>query len=188
MLISSKYAWLGDIQDAPKMILAAIALGKLNTTEFPGAKSNPEILALAKEAGVGDLYKSDEVAWCAIAHTVVCIRAGKVVPFTGWDRMRAKSFIHFGVPVPEPMFGDTCVFERPGGFHVGTYLCEDHPDYTGNLCYHIAGGNQGNQYSATRIIQSRLIAARRPIFQTGQPASVIKRYMDASGSVSTNEA
>lgn len=182
MLISNRYAWLGDIVAPPRMVAIAIQLGKLNTTEIPGPKSNPEVLRLAEIAGVSDLYKNDDIAWCAVAQAAIAIEAGKEVPFTGVERLRAVSFLHFGVPVDEPMLGDTLVFARPGGNHVGIYVGED------DTHYHTAGGNQGNQYSVVRIAKERLIGARRPVYKTGQPASVQKIFLDPTGEASTNEA
>lgn len=182
MRISSQYNWLEDVPGPPKMIAAAIEIGKLDTTELPGSKSNAEILELAKEAGVSDIYKSDETAWCAIAQTAIALRAGKDVPFAGFDRLRARSFIKFGSHVDDPMFGDVLVFERPGGYHVGMYIGED------NDCYHVAGGNQGNQYSVVRIKKDRLLQARRPVYKTGQPASVKKIFLDGGGQPSENES
>lgn len=181
MKISSKYNWLSSVIDAPKMVQEAIKLGKLDTTEIAGKKSNPEILALAKEAGVSDIYTSDEMAWCAVAHCVLVLRSSREVPFKGYDRLRAKSFLKFGVKVDVPMFGDTLVFGREGGFHVGLYVAED------DDCFHVAGGNQGNQYSVVRIKKDRLIEARRPIYKN-QPISVKRIFVDAIGSPSLNEA
>jgi len=182
MKITSKYDWLGRIDGLPKMVIEAIALGKLDTTEVPGAKSNPEIMALAKEAGVADIYTSDEIAWCAVAHTAIALRAGKNVPFTGVARLRAASFGKFGKETGVPMLGDTLVFHRDGGYHVGLYIAED------KECYHVAGGNQGNQYSITRVKKIRLMAARRPEYSAGVPASVKRIYVSAEGVVSENEA
>lgn len=182
MKISSKYNWLNAIPFPPKMLAAAAAIGKLDTTEWAGTKTNPEILALAVFAGVGDIYKSDEVAWCAIAHCAIALRAGKEVPFTGFARLRAKSFLQFGNHVDIPMLADTLVFQRPGGFHVGLYIGED------DNYFHVAGGNQGNQYSIVRMLKERLLEARRPIYKTGQPASVKQIFLEASGAVSSNES
>lgn len=179
--ISARYDWLGDIQTPPKIIAEAIKLGKLDTTEVPGIKSNAEIMALAKEAGVDKIYKNDEVAWCAVAMVVLALRAGKKVAFTSYARLRAKSFTDFGNPVKIPMLGDVLVFFRDGGHHVGVYVGED------ETCYHVAGGNQGNQFSVVRILKTRLIAARRPVY-INQPDSVKRIYLTATGGVSENEA
>lgn len=182
MKISSRYNWLAYVTGLPKMVVEAIRIGKLDTTEVAGPKSNPEIMAMALAAGVGDIYKSDETAWCAVAHCAIALRAGKEVSFKGYDRLRAKSFMKFGTPVDVPMMGDTLVFNRPGGYHVGLYIAED------SDCYHVAGGNQGNQYSIVRIDKDRLVYAGRPEYKIGTPAAVRRFFVDGIGQPSSNEA
>ena len=177
----NRYYWLNDnLSSAPKTVQECVSLGRLNTTEIPGPKSNPEILKLAAEAGVSNIYKNDDVAWCAVAATVVCLRAGKTVGFTGYYRLRARSFLQFGKPVTEPMFGDVIVFGRDGGGHVGFYIGED------NAYFHVAGGNQSNQFNIIRIAKNRAIGYRRPFYKI-QPASVRKVFLKADGEVSVNE-
>lgn len=180
-MISNKYNWLYQETDLPKMVQEGLKIGKLNTNEIPGSKSNPVILQLAKEAGVSNIYTNDDTAWCAVAQTAIALLAGKEVPFKDYDRLRAKSFVKFGKKVKEPMMGDTLVFTRTGGGHVGLYIGED------DLCYHVMGGNQSNQYNIIRLEKTRLTEARRPIYNV-QPASVKKRFIEASGSISQNEA
>lgn len=180
--ISSHYDWLGSMVGLPKMVSEAVKLGKLDTTEIPGKKSNAEIMKLAKEADVSKIYTSDEVAWCAVAHTVLALRAGKEVSFKSYDRMRAASFATWGTKVDVPMLGDTLVFKRDGGAHVGLYIGED------DNYYHVAGGNQSNQYSVVRIAKNRLSAARRPSYSVGTPASVKRIFLSATGAVSENES
>jgi uncharacterized protein (TIGR02594 family) len=181
MKISTRYNWLSQMQGLPKMVAEAVKLGKLDTTEIPGAKSNPEIMALAKEAGVEKIYTADELAWCAVAHTALALRAGKAIPFTGYDRLRAASFTKFGKQVTTPVLGDTLVFQRTGGYHVGLYIGED------DTCYHVAGGNQSNQYSITRIEKKRLLQARRPDYSV-MPYTAKRIFLSATGTVSKNEA
>lgn len=181
MRISNDYAWLGELPDAPIMIKEAVKLGKLNTTEIPGPKSNPEILKLAEIAGVRNIYKNDDTAWCAVAQCAICILSNKDVPFTGFDRLRAASFLKFGTPVTEPILGDVLVFTRTGGGHVGMYVGED------KECYHVAGGNQSNQYNVTRIAKSRLSGVRRPKYNV-MPKSAKKYFLSPTGKVSLNEA
>ncbi|WP_447951336.1 hypothetical protein [Chryseobacterium koreense] len=181
MRISNQYNWLGFVVDAPLMIKEAVRIGKLNTNEIPGPQSNQEIMKLAEIAGVKDIYKSDETAWCAVAMCAICILTYKTLPFTGWDRLRAKSFLQFGVKAPVPMFGDVLVFTRSGGGHVGMYVGED------TSCYHVVGGNQSNQFNVIRIAKDRLTEARRPKY-INQPKSVKKVYLAATGMVSQNEA
>lgn len=181
MKISNDYAWLGALVDAPLMIKEAVRIGKLNTNEIPGPKSNPEILKLAETAGVRDIYKNDDVAWCAVAQSAICITAHKELPFTGYDRLRAASFLKFGIPVTEPVLGDVLVFTRTGGGHVGMYVGED------KECYHVVGGNQSNQYNVTRILKSRLSGARRPKYNV-MPKAAKKYFLLPTGKVSQNEA
>lgn len=181
MRISNDYAWLGNIPDLPLMIKEAVRIGKLNTNEIAGPKSNPEILKFAATAGVSNIYKSDETAWCAVVMTAICITANKEVPFTSYDRLRAKSFLNFGVAVKEPVLGDVLVFTRTGGGHVGMYVGEDKD------CYHVVGGNQSNQFNVTRIAKNRLSGARRPKYNV-MPKSAKKYYLQPTGKVSLNEA
>lgn len=177
----NRYFWLKDnLADAPKTIQECVKLGHLDTREKPGPKSNQEILKLAAEAGVANIYKSDEIAWCAVAATVICLKAGKEVPFTGYDRLRAKSFLKFGKEVKEPMFGDVIVFGRDGGGHVGFYIGED------SVCFHVAGGNQSNQFNVTRIAKNRAIGYQRPIYNV-QPKTVKKVFLKQDGEISRNE-
>jgi len=180
--ISAQYNWLGDIADAPKMIKEAVKIGRLDTTEIKGPKTNAEIMALAEEAGVADIYKSDETAWCAVAMVAIALCAGKKVPFTGYNRLRAKSFLEFGSPIATPEFGDVLVFNRDGGGHVGLYVGED------DNYYHVAGGNQSNQFNVVRIAKDRLSSARRPDYSIGKPASVKRVFLTATGDVSENES
>lgn len=180
-MIHTKYQWLFQAKDLPRMVQEAIKIGKLNTSEIPGPKSNPEIMALAAEAGVADIYKSDETAWCAVAICAIAVRAGKVLPFTGFNRLRAVSFRKFGSPVVVAMLGDVLVFERPGGYHVGLYIGED------ESCYHVAGGNQSNQFNITRIEKNRLLEARRPQYNV-TPITVKRIILTGGGVVSNNES
>jgi uncharacterized protein (TIGR02594 family) len=182
MKIPKQYEWLLQIPVLPKMVAEGLKLLDQDTTEISGAKSNPVIMKLAKDAGVSDIYKNDDVPWCAVAQAAIAIRAGKEVPFSGWDRLRAASFTRFGIEVIKPVLGDTLVFTRQGGGHVGIYIAED------ETTYHVMGGNQGNRYSITRILKSRLSGVRRPIYST-QPASAIARFVSPNGlPISTNEA
>lgn len=181
MRISNDYAWLGNIPDAPLMIKEAVRIGKLNTNEILGPKSNPEIMKLAEIAGVANIYKSDETAWCAVAMSAIAILAFKELPFTGFDRLRAASFLKFGTAVSEPLLGDVLVFTRTGGGHVGLYVGEDKD------CYHVAGGNQSNQFNVIRIAKNRLSGARRPNYKV-MPKSAKKYFLSPLGAVSKNEA
>lgn len=183
MKLPDQYKWLLSIPVLPKMVQEGIKLMQLNTKEIPGAKSNPVIMQLAIDAGVADIYKNDDTAWCAVAHSAIAIRSGKEVPFKGYDRLRAASFLKFGNEVINPVLGDTLVFTRKGGGHVGLYIAED------ETAYHVMGGNQSNSFNITRIAKNRLSGVRRPVYKTGTPSSAVKRYVAPNGmQLSQNEA
>lgn len=165
----------------PKMVQEALKLLNQDTREIPGPSSNPIILQMAREAGVQDIYRNDDDAWCALAQSAIAIRAGKQLPFFGFARLRANSFKQFGSHIDTPMLGDTLVFKRPGGFHVGLYIGEDIE------CFHVSGGNQGNQYSIKRFSRSRLEEARRPAYNQ-MPSSVRRRWLSQEGEISINES
>jgi len=151
------------------------------TKEFIGEKNNPEILAWAREIRdkVGLEYKADSTPWCGLYCGVVVHRAGYEPPFLC---IRAKEWLDFGKPVSNAMLGDILVFERKGGGHVGIYVGED------KHCYHVLGGNQGDEVSIVRMDKTRCIGGRRPIWKIVQPPNVRKVILDAAGKISHNEA
>lgn len=174
------YRWL-QAEPGPKMLIEALKLYGIK--EIPGAKSNPVIMGWAKHLGVDNIYKNDDDAWCSVAHAFVATSAGKEVPMKGYDLLRAKEWANFGNPMPlmSAMLGDTLIFNRPGGYHVGLYVGEDYN------AYHVLGGNQSNQYGFTRISKDRLFRVRRPVFKTGVPANLRKVTLSVSGELSQNE-
>lgn len=162
----------------PKMIREALAL--YGTLETIGSKSNPAIVAWAKETNTKDdnWYDNDATPWCGLFMAVVAQRAGKEVPN---ECLRALAWASFGTPVPVAMLGDVLVFKRTGGGHVGMYVAED-ANY-----YYVLGGNQSDKVCIAKIDKKRIYAIRRPIYAIGQPASV-KQYFASGGAVSENEA
>lgn len=163
-------------ETAPKILVEAVKM--IGTKEIVGAKHNPTILGWAEELDLDKVYKSDEVPWCGLAVAYACHRAGlKVVSSPLW----ALSWAKWGTEVSEPMLGDILTFKRNGGGHVGIYVGED------KECYHVLGGNQGNQMCVSRIAKARLYKARRTAWKVAQPKSVRKIQLSSSGTISTNE-
>lgn len=166
--------------------MVALGISLLGTKEIPGPKSNPTILKMAADLGLTkDMYSNDDEAWCALVQSWICVQSGKPLPFKGYDLLRARSFLKWGVPVPlgQEMLGDILVFKRPAGFHVGMYIAESKTTFA------TMGGNQRNEYSIVEISknQDRFIEARR-LYAIGPPASVKKYIVDSTGKLSTNEA
>lgn len=177
--LPTKYHWLLQVEELPKVVAEGLAF--IGVQEVVGAIHSPVILGWAKALGLEKIYTNDELAWCGLFHAWVLTRSGKFIPLKGWDLLRAQKYQAFGVKVKEPMLGDTLVFGRTGGGHVGTYIAES------ATTYHVLGGNQSNRVSIIEIAKDRLLAARRPVYQA-QPAGVKKYVLSSSGQLSTNEA
>lgn len=151
------------------------------TKEIPGHNSNPTIIGWAKELRLINLYVNDDEPWCSLANGIIATRAGKEVPMQGYDLLRALKWVRFGLDCKTPCLGDTMIFKRTGGGHVGLYIGED------THAYHILGGNQGNEYKIARIEKDRLFACRRPFFKTGQPVNIRVIELADTGELSTDE-
>lgn len=177
-MIPTKYRYLTR-RDMPKVIQAALSM--VGVREVKGQKHNPIILGWAQTLGIDKIYTNDELAWCGLSHAVALLRGGKPASLEGYDILRALSYKSYGIGVERPGVGDTLIFKRPGGGHVGFYVAES------KTTYHVLGGNQSNAYGFTEIAKDRLVAARSPIY-TIRPATAIPMYIDASGNLSTNEA
>lgn len=168
---------------APKMIVEALKL--IGIKEVPGVKHNPVILNMARVLGLEKIYTADETPWCGLAMAYVAHMAGKAVPMTGYDILRAKEWTRFGTRPDEAMLGDILVFKRPGGFHVCLYVAESKD------AYYVLGGNQSNSFGFTWMPKSnlpnrKLHAVRRPAY-TNQPTGVRKIFMERNGELSKNE-
>lgn len=169
------YEWLKN-EKAPKILVESVKL--IGIKEIEGNEHSPVILGWAKELGLENEYRNDEIAWCGLAMAIIVKRAGyEVVSNPLW----ALNWGKFGRSVQSAMLGDILTFKRTGGGHVGVYVGED-KNY-----FHILGGNQSDMHCVTRVAKTRLIRVRRPVFKIGQPKEVRKVYLSASGSISTNE-
>lgn len=160
------------------MLRAALAL--YGVTEKIGPDNNPEIMKWARQLDLAKVYTADSIPWCGLFEAKIALEAGygDIIPDAP---LWAKSWAKFGVRVDRPMLGDTLVFSRNGGGHVGLYVGED-PD-----AYHVLGGNQSDMVRISRIAKTRLYAARRPPYRN-QPANVRVVYLKGSGQLSRNEA
>ena len=181
MNLPPEYNWLRN-ERFPQILVEAVKL--YGTRETPGPDDNPVILAWAKEVNqtVGSWYNDDSTqAWCGL-FTAVCAKRAGYQPPSGFDAIRAKSWVKWGDPVQVPMLGDVLIFSREGGGHVGLYVGED------ATAYHVLGGNQSDMVKVSRIDQNRLIAARRSPMVGSLPRSIRRVGLHPSGSLSQNEA
>lgn len=177
-MLPKNYAYLGR-EPGPKMLVEALKL--YGTLEKPGDSDNPVILDWAKETGQAT-YKADATPWCGLFMAVVAKRAGK--PPCPLNPLWALNWALWGVAADKPMLGDVLSFTRKTATgiagHVGLYVGED------ATAFHVLGGNQGDAVSITRVLKSRLKAARRSY--KIQPANVRTIRLSSGGKLSTNEA
>ncbi len=177
-MIPRAYEWLKN-EKPPRLGREALRL--YGTIETPGPKSNPVILAWAKELGgpVGSWYDDDAEAWCGLYMAVCVLRAGYVPP-AGFNALRALQWARWGRQVATPMLWDVLVFKREGGGHVGLYIGEDKD------AYHVLGGNQSNAVSITRIRKNRFHAAVRCPYKN-ERVTPRRIHLRANGAISENE-
>ena len=170
------YDWLKN-EPGPKVIVEAMK--EFGVKEVAGDADNPVILQWAKDLGVASYYIDDSIPWCGLFVAIIVKRAGKMIVK---NPLRAKSWAEFGTKQAEAMLGDILVFSRDGGGHVGFYVGEDAD------CYHVLGGNQGDQVKVSRIAKDRCIDIRRCFWSIKQPDNVRVIQLSATGEVSKNEA
>lgn len=164
---------------APRMLVEALKL--YGTREEPGPANSPVIMGWARELNIKS-YTGDITPWCGLFMAVVATRAGWWVHVPE-NPLWARDWAKFGQRPMAAGLGDVLVFRRPGGGgHVGVYVGEDATHY------HVLGGNQRDQVNIIRILRSRLITYRRPVWRIAQPREVRPIHRAAQGTVSTNEA
>lgn len=154
---------------SPRVMQEAFKL--IGTKEITGKLSNPVIMNMAHLLSCEKDYLNDDIPWCGLAHAYVLKKAGYSYPKLF---LRALSFVDFGVIAKVPMYGDTLVFSRTGGNHVGFYYAENKTHYL------VLGGNQNDSYSFMWIAKSRLLMARRCKWAIGQPISVKQYFIPES--------
>lgn len=181
-------------EQGPLMLTEALKL--YGTKEVIGSGNNPVILAWADEVAAhvktnyakwaGNWFDKDSIAWCGLFMAVVACRASQDRPsrFPPVQYLSALEWANFGVAVgkKQAMLGDTLVFQRTGGGHVGLYVGED------TTHYHVLGGNQSDMVNIMRLEKTRCVAVRRPPYII-TPGNVRKIILSSAGvPVSTNEA
>ena len=148
----------------------------LGLKEEPGIGNNPTIVGWWKDIKRGGI-KQDSVPWCA-AFVGSCLeRVG--IESTRFES--AKSYLQWGRPLPEAVYGCIVVFTREGGGHVGFVVGKD---TQGRLL--VLGGNQSDSVSVAHFNVMRVAGYRWPtdITLTDQPLPI----MASTEKSSINEA
>ena len=183
MELPTQYQWLTGLRGLPNTI--KLGLAEYGVAEVVGKGSNRTIIAWRDElnqAGVKITgFSGDDVPWCGLFAAVITYRRLKKADEVVKDPLWARNWVNYGVASPTPGLGDILAFGRDGGGHVGFYIGED------ATAYHVLGGNQSNKVCITRVLKSRLLAARRPPYVT-KPAAAKSYLLASSGAVSKNEA
>lgn len=182
-MLPEKYKFLEEIGILPKLVSAALQY--LGLKEYPGTgNNNPVIMNMATSLGLSRAqYGNDEVAWCALFISFLMKITGKPLPFTGYDLIRAKSYMQWGNPVSmiDIRLGDVVVKHRVGGDHVFLAIAES--EHT----IHGLGGNQSNCVCFAEMDKLTITAVRR-YYATTIPNSAKKYYINSSGVLSKSEA
>jgi uncharacterized protein (TIGR02594 family) len=183
-MIQEKYKWLETVEK-PKLVEAALQY--LGIKEIPGKGSNPVILNMAKQIGLGTIYKNDDTSWCAVFINFLCHVTGKPLsPINGdiYNLMRAKAFANWGtkVSLKEARIGDVVVINRTGGGHVFILIATTNQ---GNLVG--IGGNQSNAVTIAEFDVKRIADIRRH-YASGLPTYAKQYEVDGGGKFSSNEA
>lgn len=177
-----QYAWLAD-EHGPRMLMQALAL--YGTVEFAGKKDNPIIMSWAEETGYEKVYTHDAIAWCGLGQAVCAKRAG-------WDYHPGNNALYalnwrlWGTEIAKDkaMLGDTGVWSRKGGGHVGQIIGYDDQGY-----YHVLGFNQSDQCSIVRKPIKSIVAVRRAPWRMAQPPNIRRVKLQAGGTpISVKEA
>lgn len=179
MNLPDKYQWLNN---EPGPAALKIALSFYGLVEGAGTADNPIIMGWAKEVGVSAWYLDDATPWCGLFEGVCDLRAG--FPYNS-SLLSSLAWAKWGTHIDNDgaMLGDTLIFVRPGGGHVGKYVGESESNFL------VLGGNENNSVAIEWISKSRLFAIRRATWKIAQPTNVRKIHLDDSGAVlSTNEA
>lgn len=142
-----------NIREMPAWL--AVALDEVGTKEIAGDEHNPRIVEYHKTTTLA--ASSDEVPWCSSFVNWVM----KQVGIKGTRSAAARSWLTWGRPLSEPVYGCIVVMRRgkaPAAGHVGFYLEPVGTDYI-----RVLGGNQSNQVNAATFRRSTVLAYRWPI-------------------------
>jgi len=183
MKLPAQYQWLPKLRGLPNTI--RLALAEYGTAEVIGNGSSRTILAWRDELNQAGVkisgYSDDSIPWCGLFAAIVCYRRQKRASEVPVSPLWARNWENYGVKSPQAGLGDILVFQRGSGGHVGFYAAEDAD------AYHVLGGNQSDAVTIARVAKARLLAARRPPYNS-KPQAVRPYHVAASGVLSTNEA
>ena len=127
----------------------------LGVKEINGPKSNPIITGWIKSAARWLNGDDSQTAWCGCFRGAIGLATGTGVPSSHY---RAANWLSWGDKVKtirDAIIGDTLVFKRPGGYHVGLFAGMDGQNIL------VLGGNQSNEVNISKHSTTILEGIRR---------------------------
>lgn len=127
----------------------------IGVKEIPGPKSNPLISGWIKAAADWLDRDDSSTPWCGCFRGAIGLATGTGVPD---GHYRAANWMSWGEKVRsirDAIIGDTLVFKRTGGYHVGLFAGWDGDSLL------VLSGNQGNSVNISKHSASDIEAVRR---------------------------
>ena len=132
-----------------------IAEKEIGIAEFPGAKANPRIIEYDTHTSLK--ATSDEVAWCSAFANFVVDTAGD----KGTNSAAARSWLNWGVPIPNPEKGCIVVLDRHDNANPqAAHVCFWVGDLANNM-FKAIGGNQGDQVKYSNFSYDKVLGFRK---------------------------
>lgn len=134
----------------PKWML--IAEKEIGVREVAGTRDSFRIKEYQAATHLPEGARKDETAWCACFVSWVLEQADEPNP----KYALARNYLHYGVSVMIPRFGDIAVFTRgEASGHVGFFVRDVGADIE------LLGGNQNNSVRYSHYPANRLLGFRR---------------------------
>jgi len=129
-----------------------IAKGEEGVKEFTGDRDNPEVVKFLKSCSKlgASAQRNDETYWCSAFVNWCVEKAG----FEGTESAAARSWMHWGQSIADPVVGCIVVLRRtnnPAFGHVGFFVKQD----TSRV--YLLGGNQNDSVNVTAFDKSRVL-------------------------------
>jgi uncharacterized protein (TIGR02594 family) len=138
------------------MSIIKIAASQLGVKEITGPEHNSQIVEYAEFTGI-DGITNDEIPWCSTFVNWCAKKAG--LKYSG--KATARSWVHIGTPVDDPIPGDVVVFWRESIHswkgHVGIFMGFNKQG-TKVFCL---GGNQNNEVNIREYDVEKVLSYRR---------------------------
>ena len=150
---SQKYLLtIGDVSPGDRFPWMPIARGEVGVSRFPGSADNPRIAEFLQSTTlVPGAASQDETPWCSGFVNWCVERSG----IAGTDSAVAKSWLHWGKKLSDPVEGCIVVYDRGGAKgHVGFFISQS------GATIQTLGGNQSDAVTIAGQPKSKLLGFR----------------------------